>query len=132
MRLKWHGIIILLCSFLGACQNNKAVVKPALSDKEMVPVIYELLLSEECSIALKGRDTTLVLPELRSVKYQQVFQLHKIDQKTFADSYSYYLGHPNELKIIFDSVEAMGSRNRLEFVRPLKQMDIYKKPANPK
>ncbi|ULQ52886.1 DUF4296 domain-containing protein [Flavihumibacter fluvii] len=119
--MKYNGIL-LTCSFLAlgmlACRNMRNKEKPALSQKEMVPIIYELMLSEEYATQLKGRDSTIQVEDLSKEKYDQVFQLHQTSQKEFKESYAYYLGHPDQIKAIYDSIDAEAKRRRLQIMNP--------------
>ncbi len=92
--------------------------KPALSQMEMVPVVYQLMLVDEISLDYQNRDSTRRMDSIRARKYDQVFDLNQVDYKTFKESYDYYLARPDQLKVIFDSVEAYGNRDRLSRMIP--------------
>ena len=106
---------------LNACKE-KSDEQVVLSKKQIVPIVYDLMLTDEFTMQVKGKDTTYDLSLNRSEKYDQVFRLHKVDSKTFSDSYKYYLGHPDELKVVFDSVEALATRRRLQIMNPSKSL----------
>ena len=112
---------ILTIISLNACKEKREE-QVVLSNKQIVPIVYDLMLTDEFTMQLKGKDTTYDLSVNRSEKYDQVFRLHKIDFKTFSDSYKYYLGHPDELKVVFDSVEALATRRRLQIMNPSKSL----------
>jgi hypothetical protein len=44
--------------------------------------------------------------------YNKVFSLNKISKEDYYASYNYYKAHPNEMKILLDSVAAFGIRKR--------------------
>jgi len=44
--------------------------------------------------------------------YNKIFQLHNISKDEYYTSYDYYKNHPNEMKILLDSVAAFGTRRR--------------------
>ena len=100
--------------------------KPALSQMEMVPLVYQLMLVDEISIDYQNRDSTRKLDSVRARKYDQVFDLNKVDYKTFKESYDYYLARPDQLKLIFDSVEAFGNRDRLARMNPSSAQPVTK------
>ncbi|MCG7855752.1 DUF4296 domain-containing protein [Flavihumibacter sediminis] len=112
---------ILTIFVLNACKEKREE-QVVLSNKQIVPIVYDLMLTDEFTMQVKGKDTTYDLSVNRSEKYDQVFRLHKIDFKTFSDSYKYYLGHPDELKVVFDSVEALATRRRLQIMNPSKSL----------
>lgn len=100
--------------------------KPALSQMEMVPLVYQLMLVDEISVDYQNRDSTRRLDSVRARKYDQVFDLNKLDYKTFKESYDYYLARPDQLKLIFDSVEAFGNRDRLARMNPSSAQPVTK------
>lgn len=100
--------------------------KPALSQMEMVPLVYQLMLVDEISVDYQNRDSTRRLDSVRARKYDQVFDLNKVDYKTFKESYDYYLARPDQLKLIFDSVEAFGNRDRLARMNPSSAQPVTK------
>jgi hypothetical protein len=100
--------------------------KPALSQMEMVPVVYQLMLVDEISLDYQNRDSTRRMDSIRARKYDQVFDLNQVDYKTFKESYDYYLARPDQLKVIFDSVEAYGNRDRLARMIPSASQPVTK------
>ena len=100
--------------------------KPALSQMEMVPVVYQLMLVDEISLDYQNRDSTRRMDSIRARKYDQVFDLNMVDYKTFKESYDYYLARPDQLKVIFDSVEAYGNRDRLARMIPSASQPVTK------
>jgi len=107
--------LVLACSF--GCKQG-ANQKPALSQEEMVPVIYGLMLSEEYATQHGVADSTIKVADFRDEKYDQVFKLYKTDRKDFTTSYKFYLGHPDELKAIYDSVNSRALVMRRELMNP--------------
>ncbi len=117
MKLKViYGIALLVVQAAG-CMNATSN-KPVLSQAQMVPVIYELMLSEEYAKQHSVKDSTVPADVFRNEKYTQVFRLNKIDTADFTTSYNYYLGHPDEMKSIYDSVQATATRRRLALMHP--------------
>ena len=115
--MRGSGVPILIFSivFVIGCSVGSGN-RPPLTQSQMVPVIYELMLSEEYATQHNLKDSSMPVPEFRDEKYDQVFSLHKIDQKAFSTSYKYYLGHPDEMKAIYDSVHSMATRKRMDIM----------------
>jgi Domain of unknown function (DUF4296) len=112
-----RGIPVLVCFIaLTACKNMGS--GPVLSQKQMVPILYELMLGEEYAAQLKGKDSTLGLDSLTAKKYDAVFALQQTNLNAFNSSYAYYMQHPDKMKAIYDSVDALGKRKRLEIMHP--------------
>jgi hypothetical protein len=109
----WCTVIVLFA----ACKN-KGGEGSQLIQKRMVPLVYQLMLVDEISLDYKARDSSFRVDSIRGEKYDQVFHLNKTDYTTFKKSYEYYLARPNQLKQIFDSVEAYANRDRIERMNP--------------
>ncbi len=110
-----YGLVLMLLA--AGCKDTRGDA-PVLSQAQMVPVIYELMLSEEYSRQHSVKDSTVPVDVFRNEKYAQIFRLRNVDTAAFITSYTYYLGHPDELKAIFDSVQATATRRRLELMHP--------------
>jgi len=118
---------ILMFTLLGLLScSEEPDGKPALSQMEMVPLVYQLMLVDEISLDYQNRDSTRRMDSIRSRKYDQVFDLNQVDYKTFKESYDYYLARPDQLKLIFDSVEAYGNRDRLARMVPSASQPVTK------
>jgi hypothetical protein len=124
MRFFSFFLMLALLGFL-SCSEDKDE-KPALSQIEMVPLVYQLMLVDEISLDYQNRDSTRRMDSIRARKYDQVFDLNKVDYKTFKESYDYYLARPDQLKVIFDSVEAYGNRDRLARMVPSASQPVTK------
>ncbi|MCF1714026.1 DUF4296 domain-containing protein [Flavihumibacter sp. RY-1] len=124
MRFFSFFLMLALLGFL-SCSEDKDE-KPALSQMDMVPLVYQLMLVDEISLDYQNRDSTRRMDSIRSRKYDQVFDLNKVDYKTFKESYDYYLARPDQLKVIFDSVEAYGNRDRLARMVPSASQPVTK------
>lgn len=44
--------------------------------------------------------------------YNKIFALNNVSKDEYYDSYNYYTQHPNEMKILLDSLSAFGIRLR--------------------
>lgn len=108
------GLLVVLAA---GCKNTAGNEK-VLSQAQMVPVIYELMLSEEYAKQHSVKDSTVPADVFRNEKYAQVFRLNKVDTAAFTTSYKYYLGQPDEMKAIYDSVQATATRRRVELMHP--------------
>ncbi len=120
MRLCICVIVVAGFVFFSCGQGGKAP-KDLLSREQMVPIVYALMLSDEYSLQKKVSDSSIVLPDFKAEKFQQVFNLYKTTRQSFVESFQYYEGRPDELKVIFDSVDAIASRRRYEKLRPVIQ-----------
>lgn len=81
--------------------------------------MWDLLLVDEYLIT-KPVDSLSDAKTERSKFYSEVFRLHKTDQAQFSKSYKYYVGHPDRLKVIFDTLTARGIKARDNLYAPMR------------
>ena len=62
-------------------------------------------------------DSTIQPTLVRAQKYQQVFNLNKVDRIQFYATMDYLDKHPVELKELMDSVEALSKREKLALIQ---------------
>lgn len=103
--------ILFLCMILCGCSSNREANDP-LPREEMKKVIFDLLRADEIVNNSAVKDTSLNRDSLATQLYEQVFSIHKIDRKRFYKSYRYYQAHPDENKVLFDSLNSWGNRKR--------------------
>lgn len=113
----YSRILIFSVLVWAACSGEKGKDEP-LSRQEMVPLVYQLMLADEISLDYHNRDSTKKTDSIRFRKYDQIFDLNQVDYHRFKSSYEYYLARPDQLRLIFDSVEALGNRDRLARMNP--------------
>ena len=66
------------------------------------------------------KDSTIVIKKENIALYNKIFDLHKISKDEFYNSYNYYENHPNEMKILLDSISAYGIKKRDTLTNHLK------------
>jgi hypothetical protein len=78
----------------------------------MAKVLWDMVQADELATIRLAKDTGKNVKTERIQLYKKVFQLHKISEEQFSKSFHYYSGHPDQLKVIFDTLEARGTRER--------------------
>ncbi len=116
MRVSFFPAFISLLVFISCRESASDLV--VIEQPQMVNLIYDLMLADEFNTQRKSADSTYEVNAKRFEKYDQVYRLHKTDHETFTASYKYYLGRPDQLKQIYDSIEAVATRKRIEIVNP--------------
>ena len=92
--------------FFFSCKNNH------LSINTMKVIVWDMACADELFAQKMMKDSS-VLQKKENIKlYEQVFLIHKISKNQFYDNYKYYQLHPDQFKILMDSVQAYGSRLR--------------------
>ncbi len=108
--MKSYYRIITIVLFLG-CTNNSSD-KIVLPENQMVKVLWDMIQIDELATMRLAKDTTKNVKKARIQLYQKVFQVHQITEKQFSNSLKYYSGHPDLMKVLFDTLEARGVRER--------------------
>lgn len=116
MRYVGRLLVLLAIGWMVSCQGDATSQGPALSKEQIIPVFYDMMMVDEFANTSKMKDSTLDLKLFRGKKYAEVFRRHKIDSAVFVSSYRYYLGKPDDMKLIFDSLEAYATQTRIRLL----------------
>lgn len=74
--------------------------------------MWDVINADEWMKAASIKDSTVIAKKQNIALYNKIFALHKITKQQFYDSYNYYQTHPNEMKMLLDSVAAYGIKKR--------------------
>ena len=105
----YYGIITILLFFGCANKNADKIVLP---EQKMASVLWDMIQVDELATMRLAKDTTKNVKKERIQLYQKVFQVHQISEKQFSNSLKYYSGHPDLMKVLFDTLDARGARER--------------------
>lgn len=105
---KTFSIFVFLVLLFVACKSKE---KP-LPVNTMKIIIWDLALADELNNLYTLSDTNFLKKKGNYKNYQKVFYLHKITQKEFYKSYTYYQQNPILFKELIDSVDAYGQREK--------------------
>lgn len=112
-KYNFHFIFFIYLLLLGFHCNSPATKTPKdiLSVNEMKVVLWDVLTAEQLTFIgfSRNRDS---LQKAEITALQTVFAIHKINKEAFYKSFEYYEAHPNQMKILIDSVTQYGSRER--------------------
>jgi Domain of unknown function (DUF4296) len=115
--MKKNVLIILLttCSLL-ACKHNATIIPP----QQMKLIMWDMVTADEwLKIAAKS-DSNIVATKQNTSLYNKVFILHKTTKETFYNSYKFYQTHPNEMKLLLDSLSVYAIKKRDTITNHLK------------
>lgn len=102
--------IIAIFIFFGCADKNPD--KKIIPEVKMSRVLWDMIEVDELATSRLLKDTTKNPKKERIKLYQKVFNLHDITEKQFSNSFAYYSSHPDMMKVLFDTLEARGARER--------------------
>lgn len=120
-------LIFLLIIFISCNRShNSSIIK----QQEMQQVLWDIIRADALAQQIATRDSTKKLSAETVRLTKEVFKIHNITEDQFKKSYAYYSGHPDVLKVMFDSLNVQQIRkNNLEMqqrTRPVIDTNIRK------
>lgn len=108
---------ILLFSCYDADKAPSGIIKP----EEMKSILWDVMRAQSLSREIALKDSSVDIAFQTKSLTQKVFEIHKIDSTQFNKSYNWYVKHPTDLKLIFDSLYVQKEReNSLQLKKKLK------------
>ena len=100
----------LVC--LWSCRPSDKIPENIIKPEKMKSILWDVIRAQSLAQETAAKDTTLSVATETKILSQKVFEIHKTDSVRFAQSYSWYVKHPETLKLIFDSLYAQKQRLR--------------------
>lgn len=113
---------ILLFSCYNANKAPSGIIKP----EEMKSILWDVMRAQSLSGEIALKDSTVDLAIKTKSLTQKVFEIHKTDSAQFNKSYNWYVKHPTDLKLIFDSLYAQKERENSLQARMKQKYDHVK------
>lgn len=121
--MKWIGMLFF-CLSIAAC-HKKRVDADVLPVNKMKGVMWDMIRADEWFTQTQFKDSLHKRTKENFELYEQVFKIHHTNKAQYYSSYKFYEAHPDQFKVLIDSVNAMVEREKW----PAKPAAI---PANPK
>jgi hypothetical protein len=103
---------LLLIFAIISCGSNDKVPKDVLEPRKMERVMTDILMAESFSESYLLIDTTKKRDEWFTGELNKVLAINHITQDQFRKSMDFYKSRPDIFKVIIDSINARGQRNR--------------------
>lgn len=107
--------LVLLVALFSCHKKEKVIAIP-----QMKFVMWDMITADAWIKHQFPSDTIIDSTKKNIALYNKIFVLNKISKETYFNSYNYYKAHPNEMKILLDSVAAYGARKRDTLTNHLK------------
>lgn len=110
----------LIVMLLAACTNRTKIPTDIIQQKKMEKVLWDMTQADRyvsSFIMTVQTDSPDVKKEKAALFYEKIFDLNNISREEFLKSYKFYLGRPDLLKPMYDSIAARAERQRNEMYR---------------
>jgi hypothetical protein len=105
-------VALLLMFAILSCGSSDKVPKDVLEPRKMERVMTDILMAESFSESYLLLDTTKKRDEWFTGELNKVLAINHITQDQFRKSMDFYKSRPDIFKVIVDSINAKGQRNR--------------------
>lgn len=113
-----------------SCSGKNKIPAEIIQQKEMQDILWDVIRAQALSAEMARKDSAVSEVAETKMLTQKVFEIHRITPSAFDQSYSWYTGHPEIMRIIFDSMNIQNQRqNDLKVRRgykPFKKDSINK------
>jgi hypothetical protein len=101
---------LILGLVLFSCSGRNKVPSGIIKQNEMQSVLWDVIRAQALSEEIARKDSSVKEVVETQMLTKKVFEIHKITPGAFDSSYSWYTGHPEIMRIIFDSMNAQNQR----------------------
>lgn len=121
---------VLLIVALAGCTNNAEVPPGIIRRPKMEKIMWDMLQADRFAATfIQSRADTLDRNRKETIElYDKVFSYNGITRADFLKSYQFYLGRPDILKDMFDSLSVQAERKRADIYRRPRCDSTSKKP----
>jgi hypothetical protein len=91
--------------FLVACNRGEKVPAGILPKEKMQVLMWDMIRADELVSYRSSMDSSIKLLPASISLYRSVFEIHKVSEKEFRESFRYYEAHPKLFKSVLDSLQ---------------------------
>ncbi len=108
--------VLFISIIFYSCNNDEKL----LSISEMKFVMWDVINADEWIKLKNANQSSDSIKKESNNFYNKIFDLHKITEQQFYNSYKFYQSHPIEMKILLDSIANYGTRKRDTLINQFK------------
>ena len=128
--IMWR-ILFLSFVFITSCTNSTYVPSGIIKPREMQNIFWDMIRGDILAQEIINKDSTKNLKTESFAITEKIFSIHNINRAKFEESIAFYEKHPEMVKIIFDSLNAVQTRkNSTEIERRKKGQRDYNIPRS--
>lgn len=99
-------LIVMLVVVTASCSSRQEIPEDVLKQPQMQAVLWDMLRADEFIANYVKNDSLNKMKDESIRLYENIFRIHKTNQKQFVRSIMFYNGHPELLKPVLDSLES--------------------------
>ena len=103
--------LLIMFGLLAGCSTSNDFPEGVIQPPDMKFIVWDMMLGSELSLSQLSSDSMKINQKTTAI-FQQVFSIHHVTKEQFYQSFTYYQTHPNQNKILFDSLTDYASRIR--------------------
>ena len=94
--------------FFTSCKESEP--SGIIKQKKMQQILWDVFRADALSHQIVSTDSSKLLADENVKLTEKVFLIHNITREQFEKSYSYYTHHPDIMRTMFDSLNALQTR----------------------
>ncbi len=107
--MKIFFLSILICMSFSCSDKNKTP-SGIISPKEMSGIMWDIIRAQALANEVARKDSSINIESQTKALTQKVFEIHRVTSSSFDNSYNWYSGHPDILRLMFDSLYTQKQR----------------------
>jgi len=111
------NVVFFLLILAGHSCNDKKPEGKVLPKEKMQAVLWDVLQADAFTGNFIKKDSSKNEGAENASLQKKIFELHKISREDFTTSYDYYSSHPEQMKIMLDSMSAKAERDRNKIMK---------------
>lgn len=116
MRYSIFFIVSILFVF-GECSCKSGTEANIIAPGKMGSVLFDMNVADDFVTIYVSKDSSKNKTLELNREYQKIYLLYNITEDEFKRSYEYYKSHPDEYKVLMDSLNAKAQRRREDLYR---------------
>lgn len=115
-------VSIVVCSiFIISCNNSDNVPSEIITQKQMQNIFWDMIRGDLLAKEIARKDSSKNEKAVSLAITDTILAIHKINRAQFKESLAFYEKHPSLMRTIFDSLNAIQTRNNTsQFERKFK------------
>lgn len=102
--------LILFLIFINACNKNSNIPSQIIKPVQMQNILWDMIRGDILAQEIIKKDSTQTLKSANFIITEKILALHNTDRVKFKKSMAFYEKHPALIKSIFDSLNAIQTR----------------------